>query len=220
MRQAEQHVRPMGVEHWAPNGCRTISLLPMSVRILANCEPEPNTGCWLWTGTMRGNGTGYGCISVKHELVAAHRASYEAFKGPIPEGLHIDHLCRVRCCVNPDHLEAVTPRVNVLRGDTVVAANAAKTHCRHGHPFDADNTYVHQGQRACRECQRANGRRCDAKRRPRGRTPRRVAPEPSLPNEAEVERIILAMQRIIATAATPERLAQVRERVRNGMVTA
>lgn len=77
--------------------------------------PEPNSGCWLWIGSERESG-GYGFIVRNGRSTAAHRVSYEMAKGPIPEGLVIDHLCRVHCCVNPDHLEAVTQLVNVRRG--------------------------------------------------------------------------------------------------------
>lgn len=78
----------------------------------ANIYREPNSGCWLWAGAD--NGVGYGKFRGKY----AHRVSYEMRHGSIPTGLHIDHLCRVRCCVNPDHLEPVTNKENAQRGDT------------------------------------------------------------------------------------------------------
>lgn len=117
--------------------------------------PEPNSGCWLWIG---GTAThGYGRIMVKGRRIGAHRYSYELHKGPIPEGLQIDHLCRTRSCVNPDHLEAVTGRTNVLRGNTVVAENARKTHCSRGHLFSGRNLSlkIQDGrirQRLCKAC--------------------------------------------------------------------
>jgi hypothetical protein len=84
---------------------------------------------------------------------AAHRLFYEQLVGPIPDGLQLDHLCRVRHCVNPDHLEPVTQTANVLRGIGPTAVNAGKTHCVHGHPFTPDNTYINkQGNRHCRAC--------------------------------------------------------------------
>jgi hypothetical protein len=73
--------------------------------------------------------------------------------GPIPDGLHLDHLCKVRNCVRPSHLEAVTPRENVMRSDGVASLNARKTHCKRGHPFSGRNLYVRpNGERACRKC--------------------------------------------------------------------
>jgi hypothetical protein len=110
-------------------------------------------GCWLWTARTR---TGYGLFHWERKTVAAHRLAYEMLVAPIPEGLEIDHLCRVRRCVNPAHLEPVTCRENTLRGHTVPAANIAKTHCPQGHPYDEENTYVaKRGDRHCRKCQRA-----------------------------------------------------------------
>jgi hypothetical protein len=89
----------------------------------------------------------------------AHRWSYEHFVGPIPEGLHIDHLCRVRRCVNPDHLEPVTPKENYLRGEGPTARNSTKTHCKYGHKFDKSNTSVYGGRRHCNECGRRRQRK-------------------------------------------------------------
>ncbi|TDD77726.1 HNH endonuclease [Actinomadura rubrisoli] len=86
--------------------------------------------------------------------VVVHRFVYESLVGPIPEGLVLDHLCRVRACCNPAHLEPVTDRVNILRGASITAANARKTHCDHGHEFTSQNTYRHRGRRLCRACNR------------------------------------------------------------------
>jgi hypothetical protein len=108
--------------------------------------------CWLWTGNQT---HGYGSIRVEGHHLRVHRVVYEAMRGPIPEGLTIDHLCRVRNCVNPAHLEPVTAVENVMRGETITGINARKTHCVHGHPFDAENTRIRpDGSRACRECKR------------------------------------------------------------------
>jgi hypothetical protein len=112
--------------------------------------PVPESGCWLWTAS--GTQTGYGQMRIRGKSYLASRISYEMHIGPIPHGLTIDHLCRVRCCVNPAHLEAVTFKVNVLRGNAVSAIAARKTHCVHGHPFD-ERTYVgRNGARVCRPC--------------------------------------------------------------------
>lgn len=119
-------------------------------------------GCWLWQGSVnRLNGYGY----VSRGL--AHRLSYELFVGPIPRDLQVDHLCRVRSCVNPEHLEAVTQRENLLRGQTVTARNAAVTHCPRGHAYDAENTWyqVKGHKRRCRICTLESNRRSAARKR-------------------------------------------------------
>ncbi len=91
--------------------------------------------CWQWTGaSIQGRRSGrYGVLRFRKSLPLAHRVSYLALVGSIPEGLTIDHLCRNSLCVNPDHLEPVTMRENILRGDSACAKNARKTHCPRGH---------------------------------------------------------------------------------------
>lgn len=114
---------------------------------------EDENGCWVWIGAM--SSVGYGRFKVSGRLVSPHRWSYENFVGPIPENLVIDHLCRNRRCVNPQHLEAVSHRENVLRGIGPTAFNARKTHCPSGHLLSGPNLYLTpQGRRACFECQR------------------------------------------------------------------
>lgn len=113
------------------------------------------SGCWIWTGCL--NHHGYGGFGLPNRRSAlAHRWSYEHFVGDIPDDLQIDHLCRVRACVNPDHLEPVTSRENTIRGVGPTAVNALKTHCIHGHEFTEDNTYVMPGRnyRRCRACKK------------------------------------------------------------------
>lgn len=107
--------------------------------------------CWIWTGTMQQNSP-YGQFWLNGKLVRPHRYSYEQSIGPIPEGLTIDHLCRNTICVNPKHLEAVTSKVNTLRGTGFAAINAKKTHCHQGHEFTKENTYSYNGKRCCRTC--------------------------------------------------------------------
>lgn len=109
------------------------------------------TGCWLWNGKIAPNG--YGQFSLGHaRYVSAHRWGYERFRGPIPTGADLDHTCRRRACVNPDHLEPVSRRENLLRGDTIPARHSAKTQCPQGHAYTAENTYSYRGQRHCRTC--------------------------------------------------------------------
>lgn len=107
--------------------------------------------CWLFTGRTT---KGYGVISIKGRETYVHRYVYEQMRGPIPEGLELDHLCRVPRCVNPQHLEAVTHKVNCLRGESFAAKHARKTHCPKGHPYDEANTQTYNGQRVCAECHR------------------------------------------------------------------
>lgn len=123
----------------------------------ANSVPEPNTGCWLW---LMGGCLGYGRIRMGGVQIGAHRISYEAFIGPIPDGLEIDHLCRVRSCVNPAHLEPVTQAVNTARGNSPTAIWARESRCKRGHPLAGDNIARNAGgRRLCRTCRNARDRR-------------------------------------------------------------
>ena len=121
-------------------------------RFWEKVEPEPNSGCWLWTA---GTSHGYGSISW-HGLNGAHRIFFYTLTTNTPSnGIHIDHLCRTRCCVNPRHMEAVEPRINTLRGEGPTAKNNRKTHCDNGHSFGGTNLYIRtDGARRCRTCQR------------------------------------------------------------------
>ena len=128
-------------------------------RFTDNYIVNDETGCWEWQGRL--DRWGYGHFSFKGSNLA-HRFSYWVFKHPIPDGLTIDHLCRVKHCVNPDHMEAVTTRENTLRSDGPSARFARRTHCQNGHEFTPENTrYETPTHRKCRACQR----RYDAKRR-------------------------------------------------------
>lgn len=114
---------------------------------------DPDTGCWNWTGPLRGKG--YGVLHINGKRFIAHRWFYERLVGPIPLGLCLDHLCRNKRCVNPAHLEPVTNRENVLRGIGETAQNSAKTYCPKGHEYTPENTRIgHHGSRQCRECDR------------------------------------------------------------------
>ena len=110
------------------------------------------TPCWIWQGTVHAR-SGYPRIWRDGKDHRAHRWMYEQLVGPIPDELTLDHLCFVRSCVNPAHLEPVTNVENSMRGNSPWARNARKTHCKRGHPFDEKNTFVRKtGARACRAC--------------------------------------------------------------------
>lgn len=114
------------------------------------------TPCWLWLG--RCNHDGYGVLYAERRNRRAHHVVYELIVGPLPEGLEADHLCRVRHCVNPRHLEWVTHTVNVQRGEAPSAQLGRQTACKNGHPFTPENTYARaDGSRRCRLCKVAWG---------------------------------------------------------------
>lgn len=106
--------------------------------------------CWVWTGTLTPDGYGQFTLARKH--YHAHRLAYELLVGPIPTGYQIDHICRNPPCVNPDHLEAVPPKENNLRGLSPAALNSVKTECKYGHPLYGTNLVIFSGTRQCREC--------------------------------------------------------------------
>lgn len=136
---------------------RRLELYPQKdhLRVLNRlmAQLDHTTDCWTWTGGR--NSSGYGEITIAGRMKSLHRVVYEILRGPIPDGLTLDHLCRNRACVNPDHLEPVTLRENTLRGMSPSASNARKTHCKHGHMFDEVNTLIRpDGSRRCRACHR------------------------------------------------------------------
>lgn len=121
-------------------------LLPLETLFRRNFKISWN-GCWVWIGRLYPNG--YGQFHVRRRVTYAHRFGYETRKGKIPEGKSIDHLCRNRSCVNPEHLEAVDHIVNVRRG------NAVKKACKNGHAFNQENTWLDRyGWKHCRVCWR------------------------------------------------------------------
>lgn len=121
---------------------------PLRQEHLDRIDVGDANGCWLWTGVL--NASGYG----RYSGVLVHRITFEHWRGEIPEGLEIDHLCRVRRCVNPWHLEAVTPYENWRRGLSPARLNALRTHCKRGHEYTPDNVILVDGRhRRCRTCE-------------------------------------------------------------------
>lgn len=127
---------------------------------------DDESGCWLWQGSL--NPDGYGVLYLGSRTTKdlrkcrAHRVVYELYRGPIPDGLVLDHLCLIRRCVNPDHLEAVTQRENLLRSkNTLAHKNAMAELCKHGHEFTPANTLIEMSRgrpsRRCRICRHNNG---------------------------------------------------------------
>lgn len=154
-------------EHWvASNEARRRTL---AAELPTHFNVSPDTGCWEWTRALD---QGYAVLGRRRfpTTQRAHRIFYMAMVGPIPDGLQLDHLCANRKCVNPDHLEAVTPRVNTLRSAAPSAINARKTHCHRGHAFDDTNTRVEVGtdgttqRRICRACKAINQREYTARK--------------------------------------------------------
>lgn len=132
--------------------------IPLSDRFWS--KVDTSGPCWEWTATR--NHLGYGQIwsGPRGRLLMAHRAAYELLVGPIPEGLELDHLCRNRACVDPDHLEPVTHAENMRRAPyDAPASKRAKTHCPKGHPYSGSNLYVNpKGSRECRACRKERGK--------------------------------------------------------------
>ena len=120
---------------------------------------EKTGSCWIWKGSE--NGEGYGFFHIDQGKMLAHRVAYEWAKGPIPEAMTLDHLCRNRACVNPDHLEPVTRRENILRGTSISAINSQKTRCLRGHLLAGDNLRVaiRKDGRSYRQCRICMNRR-------------------------------------------------------------
>lgn len=115
-------------------------------------------GCWTWKGAI--SASGYGTMMLLGKTTLAHRISYELFKGKIPAGMVIDHKCKNKVCVNPQHLRVVTHKQNTLENsNSLPAVNAQKTHCEHGHPLKGENLIIRirddgRKMRACRICSR------------------------------------------------------------------
>ena len=161
----------------------TLQHFPTSLaEMFDRCIPIPFSGCWAWNGRVAYDGYGKLPSGRRGVSFPAHRVAYEYAKGPIAAGLQIDHLCRVKCCINPDHLEAVTPSINVLRGLVPITASKhmkevrarlnaiPRTHCPRGHALTAENVRIEYQHRdgnpikKCRECRRMSWQNAHARR--------------------------------------------------------
>ena len=134
--------------------------LPLADRFLLHVEITD--GCWLWVAHRDKLGYGRFTVSTAQRAQFAHRVAYELFVGPIPEGLELDHLCRNPSCVNPEHLEAVPHRENLMRSESISAVNARKTRCPQGHAYDKTTP---SGLRRCSTCDTASEKRRTQRRR-------------------------------------------------------
>ena len=143
---------PLLPSKWEP----TITKVSADERFWRKVKKSDNVlfgaACWEWTASRFA--LGYGKFKFEGKNRLAHRFSYEHLVGPIPEGLTLDHLCRNRGCVNPKHLEPVTMKENLHRGQSIQAINARKAYCKRGHEFTPENTYYTIGGRNCRTCRR------------------------------------------------------------------
>jgi len=139
--------------------------LPNLPRHMLRRISEGPGNCWILRGSAKHHPYGYQSVSINNSSVLAHRFAYETLVGPIPEGLQIDHLCKVTSCVNPEHMEAVTGEVNVARSNCTSAVNSRKTHCKYGHELSGSNLYIRpdNGKRQCKAC--ANQRSSAHKRK-------------------------------------------------------
>lgn len=141
-------------ERWRRHGTTEDCRQDIVTRFLSKVDKTGPGGCWLWMAAQ--NRYGYGRFNFEGSTKLAHRVSHVLFIGPIPDGFQVDHVaargCRSTLCVNPAHLEAVTPKENTSRSTGFAPRKAAQTHCVHGHEFTAENTYTSGGRRNCRQC--------------------------------------------------------------------
>ncbi|MBS7545076.1 HNH endonuclease signature motif containing protein [Ancylobacter oerskovii] len=139
----------------------------VEARLRVKFIADPDTGCWNWHGAKQP--TGYGTLWNGRRPEQAHRISYRLFCGEIGEGNEIDHICRNRGCINPEHLRAVPHRENMRVSNTAMGRNAAKLFCKRGHPFEGSNLIITpRGARQCRACVNMLARKYKARKRANG----------------------------------------------------
>ena len=161
-------------------------------------------GCLLWTGAKTST-NGYGQLWVDGRLQLAHRLAYERRYGSIPDGLVIDHICRVRSCVNPEHLRAVSDKENTLAGVGPAAVNARKTHCSNGHEYTEENTTLRSnGRRECRICKQEQDRLYRQKHKAEIRKYQRATAHKYLARKVAYLRAWRSKQRALAAPDTTE----------------
>lgn len=135
-------------------------MIPLPAKLAQRIVALEN-GCWQWTGAHEGGG--YGNVRWNGKNIKVHRLLYICYQGYIPKGLELDHLCRNKGCCNPGHLEAVSHKINVSRGDLAAANSSRKLSrftCPSGHPYAGSNLYIEKdGSRRCRTCGRERKRK-------------------------------------------------------------
>jgi len=174
LKALDRTVPPVDFES-LPRPVGEYSIHDLPPRLVKSLLVNEETGCWEWIKSRR---SGYGQVKFDGKCRFVHRVAYALLVGEIPSTVHLDHLCRVRACANPAHLEPVTHRENMRRGDGVSGRNAKKTHCPKGHPYLEGNTYVSpRGNRQCKECRREHQRKREVKDRKRSKELKKLVRE-------------------------------------------
>lgn len=142
-------------QRWNTYGTTELRAITPQMRFWSKVDRRFSGACWVWEGVR--DRDGYGAVKINQRTRRAHTVAWTWTHGDPAPGLVPDHLCRVRSCVNPDHIEWVTNEENILRGNGVAARNARKTHCKRGHEFTVENTRLVKRGRACKQCERERG---------------------------------------------------------------